>query len=289
MAHLDPLPATTTPELAEDFAIFERILGFVPNSLLTMQRRPAIVKGFGVLTKAVMDPDGAVDPGFKRLLAHFASRAAGCQYCEAHSLIAANLHDVSQEKLDAIWEYKSSPLYSEAERAGLDYALAAGSVPNGVDAEIMRNLKAHWDDDQIVEMLAAISLYGFLNHWNDSMATDIEEAPIAMGERVLSKGGWDGGKHRSNTPKIELSETSSGGKFTISDYAEMTFSKVSDNTISVDHTGVNPEHRGEGLAQDLYYHMLEYARTNSIKVIPACSFVHKMFMKNPQDQALMVK
>ena len=77
MAHLDPLPATTTPELAEDFAIFERILGFVPNSLLTMQRRPAIVKGFGELTKAVMDPDGAVDPGFKRLLAHFASRAAG--------------------------------------------------------------------------------------------------------------------------------------------------------------------------------------------------------------------
>jgi len=196
MPLVEPLPAETTPELAEDFAIFERILGFVPNSLLTMQRRPAIVKGFGVLTEAVMDPEGAVDPGFKRLLAHFASRAAGCQYCEAHSLIAANLHDINQQKLDAIWDYKTSPLYSEAERAGLDFALAAGSVPNGVDNEIMQNLRAHWDDEQIVEILAAISLYGFLNRWNDSMATEIEEAPIAMGERVLSKGGWDGGKHR---------------------------------------------------------------------------------------------
>ncbi|MCF6227039.1 MAG: carboxymuconolactone decarboxylase family protein [Xanthomonadales bacterium] len=196
MAHIEPLPAETTPELAADFAIFERILGFVPNSLLTMQRRPAIVKAFGVLTEAVMDPNGTVDPGFKRLLAHFSSRAAGCQYCEAHSLIAANLHAVSQEKLDAIWEYQTSPLYTPAERAGLDYALAAGTIPNGVDNEIMSNLKAHWDDDQIVEMLAAISLYGFLNRWNDSMATEIEEAPIAMGERVLSQGGWDGGKHR---------------------------------------------------------------------------------------------
>jgi len=196
MPLVEPLPAETTPELAEDFAIFERILGFVPNSLLTMQRRPAIVKGFGVLTEAVMDPEGAVDPGFKRLLAHFASRAAGCQYCEAHSLIAANLHDINQQKLDAIWDYKTSPLYSEAERAGLDFALAAGSVPNGVDNEIMQNLRAHWDDEQIVEILAAISLYGFLNRWNDSMATEIEETPIAMGERVLSKGGWDGGKHR---------------------------------------------------------------------------------------------
>ena len=89
MAHLQPLPPETTPELREDFAIFERILGFIPNSLLTMQRMPAMVKGFGELTKAVMDPGGAVDLGFMRLVAHFASRAAGCQYCEAHSLVAA--------------------------------------------------------------------------------------------------------------------------------------------------------------------------------------------------------
>jgi alkylhydroperoxidase family enzyme len=89
MAHLEPLPPETTPELREDFAIFERILGFTPNSLLTMQRMPAMVKGFGELTKAVMDPNGEVDLGFMRLVAHFASRAAGCQYCEAHSLVAA--------------------------------------------------------------------------------------------------------------------------------------------------------------------------------------------------------
>ena len=104
MAHLSPLPAETTPELADDFAIFERILGFVPNSFLTMQRRPDIVKGFGVLTNAVMSPTGSVDLGFKRLLAHFASRAAGCQYCEAHSLIAAGIHGISDEKIAAVWE-----------------------------------------------------------------------------------------------------------------------------------------------------------------------------------------
>ncbi|MGH8370378.1 MAG: carboxymuconolactone decarboxylase family protein [Gammaproteobacteria bacterium] len=197
MSHMQPLPAAAHPELKDDFAIFERILGFVPNSLLTMQRRPAIVKGFGVLTKAVMDPDGAVDPGFKRLLAHFASRAAGCQYCEAHSLIAAGLHDVSEAKIAAVWEYQTSPLYSEAERAALDFALASGSVPNAVDAEIFAHLRQHWSENQIVEILAAVCLYGFLNRWNDSMATDLESAPRALGERVLKKGGWTGGKHIS--------------------------------------------------------------------------------------------
>ena len=196
MAHLQPLPPGTSPELADDFAIFERILGFVPNSLLTMQRMPGMVRGFGELTKSVMDPEGPVDLGFMRLVAHFASRAAGCQYCEAHSLVAAKIHGVSQAKLDAIWDYRESPLYSEAERAALDYALAAGAVPNAVDAEIMERMKTHWSEQQIVQILGAVCLYGFLNRWNDSMATDLETAPRAMGERVLARGGWTGGKHR---------------------------------------------------------------------------------------------
>ncbi|MBY6187624.1 carboxymuconolactone decarboxylase family protein [Marinobacter hydrocarbonoclasticus] len=196
MPLLDPLPPETTPELADDFALFTRILGFIPNSLLTMQRVPAMVHGFGELTRAVMDPNGSVDPGFKRLLAHFCSRAAGCQYCEAHSLIAAELHDVPHDKVLAVWEYQTSPLYTEAERVALDFALAAGSVPNAVDAPLMEKMRAHWREEQIVEILGAIALYGFLNRWNDSMATEIEAPAQAMGDEALSKGGWTGGKHR---------------------------------------------------------------------------------------------
>ena len=186
MAHMSPLDKTTTPELADDFAIFEEILGFVPNSLLTMQRKPEMVRGFGVLTKAVMSKSGEVDLGFMRLIAHFASRAAGCQYCEAHSLIAANIHGVSQEKLDQIWEFQSSDLYTPAERVALEYALAAGSVPNGVTEELMVRMKQHWSENQIVEILGAVCLYGFLNRWNDSMATELEASPTAMGKRVFN-------------------------------------------------------------------------------------------------------
>lgn len=195
MAFLEPLDKNLHPDLAADFQIFEEILGFVPNSLLTMQRRPEIVKGFGVLTKAVMPKDGEVHLGFKRLIANFASRAVGCQYCEAHSLVAAKIHGISQEKLDQIWEYKTSDLYTDAERVALDYALAAGSVPNAVDHELINRMKEHWTENQIVEILGVVCLYGFLNRWNDSMATDLEESPKAMGDRVLSSGGWDGGKH----------------------------------------------------------------------------------------------
>lgn len=195
MAHLSPLPPDATPELFETFNQFERILGFVPNSLLTMQRRPAIVAGFGVLTAAVMDPAGSVDAGFKRLLAHFASRASGCGYCQAHSLLAAGIAGVADDKLAALWDYQTSPLYSDAERVALDFALAAGSVPNAVDEDLMARLKRHWSDEQIVELLAAVCLYGFLNRWNDSLATELEDSPRRLGQRLLEPQGWTAGKH----------------------------------------------------------------------------------------------
>lgn len=196
MAHMQPLPADTTPELATSFATFERILGFVPNSLLTMQRKPKIVQGFEALTRGVMDPQGEVDLGFKRLVAHFCSRAAGCQYCMAHSLVAAKIHGISDDKVAAVWDYATSPLYTDAERAALDFALAAGAVPNGVDAEIFARMRRHWSEMQIVEILGVVCLYGFLNRWNDSMATDLETSPRTLGDAVLTRGGWDGGKHR---------------------------------------------------------------------------------------------
>lgn len=195
MAHMEPLPPETTPELAATFKTFERILGFIPNSLLTMQRRPKIVAGFEALTKGVMDPEGEVDLGFKRLIAHFCSRAAGCQYCMAHSLIAAEIHGIPHDKVQAIWDYQTSDLYSPAERVALDYALAAGAVPNDVDPPLMKRMREHWSDEQIVEILGVVCLYGFLNRWNDSMATSLEAPPKAMGEEVLTKGGWTGGKH----------------------------------------------------------------------------------------------
>ena len=104
MARLAPLPADTNKELAEDFAFFERTLGFVPNSLLTMQRRPALTKGLIALSRGVYDPKGEVDLGLKRLIGHVASMAAGCMYCRAHTGTSAMRHGIDPAKLAAIAE-----------------------------------------------------------------------------------------------------------------------------------------------------------------------------------------
>jgi uncharacterized peroxidase-related enzyme len=190
---LAPLPPS--PELAEQFERSRKRLGFIPNSQLIMQRKPKIVKAWSQLTTAVYDPDGKVDFGLKRLIAHIASRAAGCMYCMAHTIGGAALQTLDERKVAAIWDYQTSPLFSEAERVTLDFALAAASVPNAVTDDMFADLRKYWDEEQIVEIVAVISVFGFLNRFNDTMATPLEDEPIAVGEKFLARGGWTAGKH----------------------------------------------------------------------------------------------
>lgn len=190
---LAPLPPD--PSLAREFAAYEQALGFIPNSVLIMQRRPKMVQALAQLAAAVWDPGSAVDRGFKRLLAHFASRASGCQYCMAHTAGGALRLGVDERKLDALWSYRTSPLYSEAERLALDFALAAAAVPNDVTDELFAEMRKHWSEDQMVEIVGVIALFGFMNRWNDTMATPLEAEPIEVGERFLARGGWSAAKH----------------------------------------------------------------------------------------------
>ena len=189
---LSPEHDLETKELAE---FFNETLGFCPNSVLTMQRRPAISKAFINLNKAVMANEGRVTSALKRMIAWVSSNSTGCRYCQAHAIRAAERYGAEQEQLDNIWEYRTHPAFSDAERAALDFSLQASMVPNAVDAEIKERLYKHWDEGEIVEMLGVISLFGYLNRWNDSMGTDIEEGAVESGNQYLGKHGYNVGKH----------------------------------------------------------------------------------------------
>jgi uncharacterized peroxidase-related enzyme len=192
---LAPLPVGHAPELKENFEFSKKSLGFIPNSMLIMQRKPRLVKAFSQLSQAIWDPLSEVDRGLKRLVGHVASRAAGCVYCMAHTAGGALHFGIEERRLAAVWEYRTSPLFSEAERIALDFALAAGSVPNDVSDEMFAEMRKHWSENQIVEIAAVVTYFGFLNRWNDTMGTPLEAEPSEVGEKYLAAHGWKIGKH----------------------------------------------------------------------------------------------
>ena len=195
-ARIYPLPPEFSPELKDQFEAMRKNLGFIPNSILIMQRKPKMAKALAQMTASIWDPDGEVDRGLKRLIAHVASRTAGCQYCMAHTAEGALHFGVEEKKLAAVWDYQTSPLFSAAERAALDLAVAGAAVPNAVSDDMFVTLRKYWTEDQIVEIVGVIAMFGFLNRWNDTLATPLEDEPIATGEKYLSSHGWSPGKHR---------------------------------------------------------------------------------------------
>lgn len=196
MPFVPPLPPDHDPQTRDLAAFFNETLGFCPNSVLTMQRRPAIARAFIQLNMAVMANDGRVTSALKRLIGYVASHAAGCRYCQAHTIRAAERYGAEQEQMEHVWEYRTHPAFSPSERVALDLAIAASSVPNQVDEALQVRVREYWDDGEIVEIMGVVALFGYLNRWNDSMATTLEEGAEESGRQWLLGDGWERGKHR---------------------------------------------------------------------------------------------
>ncbi len=195
MPLISPLPPDSNSEVEELARFFNETLGFCPNSVLTMQRRPNIAKAFIGLNMAVMHNQGRVTSALKRLIGYVSSLTAGCRYCQAHTIRAAERYGADAQQMDHIWEFRTHPAFSEAERAALEFAVAASAIPNAVDEVIAANLKRYWDEGEIVEILGVIALFGYLNRWNDTMGTSLEPPAEDSGNALLGKAGWNKGKH----------------------------------------------------------------------------------------------
>jgi len=184
-------------KLLEKLQFFKGPLGVIPSSVRTMSYHPNLAEAFTNLNKAVMECNGEVKPEFKRLIGYVTSFASGCLYCQAHTILGAERFGTSEERLKNIWNYKDSSVFSKSEKAALSFAFAASTVPNSVSKEIVADLKDHWSDPDIVEIMAVISLFGYLNRWNDSMRSTLEDLPINVADRYLKDAtDWVVGKHK---------------------------------------------------------------------------------------------
>ena len=218
MAHIPPLDMDGHPELQPVFATAAAAMGFVPNSTRTMAHMRQLPFVFSALFGTIMGGDAkAIFAGLQevlpeqnaaeenlpaellQLIAYCVSLSAGCRYCQAHT--GHNTERVSgapalqAERLAQVLNYETATCFSAAERAAIGLALAAGQVPNAGGSEHFAQLRPHFSERQQVQIVAVISLFGFLNRWNDTLATTLEQAPIDFAKQTLADGGWSLSKH----------------------------------------------------------------------------------------------
>ena len=195
MSLIDPIHIIEDAETKELVKFFNETLGFCPNSVLTMQKNPAIAKAFINLNMAVMKNHGSLTSEFKRLIAFVSSNTTGCRYCQAHTIRAAERYGASKKRLENIWNFEESDCFSEQEKIALRFTREASKVPVATTQEMEEELKQHWSEDDIIEMMGVIALFGYLNRWNDVMGTSLEDDAIESANQYLKEKGWDIGKH----------------------------------------------------------------------------------------------
>ena len=165
-------------EMQAIMAAGDEIMGFTANDALLMAHKPDLLKAMLGMVQAVYRSE-SVALELKKLVAVMTSSAAGCQYCQAHTQFGALNEGVEAAKLAALWDYQSNDLFTDAERAALDVARTAAFSPNETTDAGFNKLKEYFSDEQIVEIVAVISMFGFLNRWNSTFATDLEQTPKA--------------------------------------------------------------------------------------------------------------
>ena len=224
MSHIDSLREDDLSEFRPIFEGARMGLGFVPNSMLIMGHKPGILGLFSLLFSTIghtfgkntspeqgnmmqyifeqaasSDPDNEIPRKLQQMIAYVCSYSAGCRYCQAHTSETLHLMKLPDETIQALPKFDESELFSDAEKAALALAFAAGATPNRSTKAHFDELEKYYNDKQIVELVAVISIFGFLNRFNDTMATALEDPPHAFAENVLAPGGWDVGKHGSDS------------------------------------------------------------------------------------------
>ncbi len=185
-ARVSPAAPEQMAQVADVMAAWKKTKGYSPNSWLTMARRPGVLRAYRALHTAVMMEEGEVPKGLKFMLAHVVSRACGDGYCAAHNAEnAAHVAGVPLPKVEALAQFRTSALFMPSERAALELARAAGECPPAVADAHFAELRNHYSENAIIEIVSVIALLGWLNRWNVTLATPLEDEAAAFARRHL--------------------------------------------------------------------------------------------------------
>jgi len=201
MARISPAAPEQFAQVADHMERWKKTKGYPPNSWLVMVRKPKVFRAYRDLHTAVMMDEGEVPKALKFMIAYVVSAAAGDPYCAAHNAEnAAHIAGVPVEKVEALPQFQASVLFTPGERAALALAHAAGSCPPRVTDAHFADIRKYYGEDAAAEIVAVISLLGWLNRWNITLATRIEPEAAAFATKHLARSGWTPGEHADTIP-----------------------------------------------------------------------------------------
>lgn len=185
------IPAGEADALGPYTEQLRKTMGFVPNDVYAMAHNPRILDAVCQLARVVNGP-GEVSPVLKRMIGFVVSTVHGSAYCTAHTATMAARCGLPEDGVAALARGDDS-VFSAEEQAALRFARAAASHAT-TEADFAA-LNPFFSSAAVVELLAVVCFYAWLNTWNDAAATPLEDEPGAFAAAHLATAGWTPGRH----------------------------------------------------------------------------------------------
>ena len=155
------------------------LLGRSSNLLRILAKHsPFLARWFIGFVGAVRQPNlGAVsDIRVRNLATIKTSMANECSYCSAHTSIFGQTLGLKDSDLEALKDdsYKTSPAFSERERAAIAWSEAMTKNTAARDEKVWQEMKRLFSEAEIVEISLNCGMFNMINRLNDSFWTELE-------------------------------------------------------------------------------------------------------------------
>ncbi len=129
--------------------------------------RPALARTLAAHLRAF--DEGVLPARTRELVALMVSWLNACERCvEVHGAMAERL-GIDRATLDDLVDYGRSPRFAEPERAALAAAVALTREPRGLPPNLRDALDRHFEAAQVVELIALIGVYNYVNRANNAL------------------------------------------------------------------------------------------------------------------------
>jgi len=179
MARISRLGLSQVKGAARD--AFERKIaerGNVPNMYRVFAHRPWLLTTMDAHFSAVMG-SGTVPLRTKELLALQTSLANASDYCTRAHTLQAERCGVSEEQIAALLDFENGP-FDEKDKAAFRFGLQMTRDANGISEESFRQLRAYFEEAEVLEIVAVVGLFNYLNRFNEALSVE----PTQPGEGV---------------------------------------------------------------------------------------------------------
>jgi AhpD family alkylhydroperoxidase len=165
-----PKPAGACPWYLRPFFWNQRRrYGQVLDTALLWARSPKLFIGVALLYGAMDRRSSPLEPALRSLLTVRVSQINHCRFCVDINSATLLQRGVSDDKLFALEDWRGSNLFEERERAALEYAEAITLSDLEVDDALMARLRAHFDEDAIIELTALIAFQNMSSKFNAAL------------------------------------------------------------------------------------------------------------------------